>query len=215
MVVVVVKSNKAVGEEACQLSLLKILPPWVGRKEKCRCIETRPKKKNQSQKKIGKNSGKIWGSGQCFLKLAVYQNHLQFLLKMQIPKFYSRSEVGSCNLYFIITSSPGILPHGKLVWSKAKSTNLTSASNYHTSCHPLSTIAQTSLLPFDTATGLLSTEKVCLCCYWVSLFRVNTTLHHVVAAKHIKLCLIFYTNRHIYELSKSKTYLKNLMNEQS
>ena len=59
MVVVVVKSNKAVAEEVCQLSLLKFFPPWVGRKEKCRCIEIRTKKKNQSQKKTGKNSGKI------------------------------------------------------------------------------------------------------------------------------------------------------------
>jgi len=42
-----------------RLSLLKFSLPWVGRKEKCRCIEIRTKKKNQSQKKTGKNSGKI------------------------------------------------------------------------------------------------------------------------------------------------------------
>lgn len=126
--------------------------------------------------------------------------------KMQIPKFYSRSEVGSYNPYFIITRSPRYFAPWKAgVKQETKPTNLTSASNHHTSCHPLFNYCPN----FYAARWYpLSTGKVYLCCYWVSLFRVNTTLHHVVATKHIKLCLIFYTNRYIYELSKTKTYLK-------
>ena len=58
--------------------------------------------------KNDENSGKIWGSGQCFPNLVVHQNHLELLLKMQVPEFYPRSEVGPYDPYFIITSSPGI-----------------------------------------------------------------------------------------------------------
>lgn len=135
-------------------------------------------------------SGKIWGSGQCFLNLVGHQNHLEFLFKMQILEFFSTPKIGPQNLYFIITSSPGDFWATK-GWFKQSQTHQLNTNFHHTTLHAIyfSTIFQTYLPASDIATALLSTDRYS---------QTHVTIDSL-SSEYIKLCIMLW-QRNTYQI---------------